>query len=73
MTSLIDVYSPMILVNRKKKKWLEGDKVMKTCMDCVFACVAADNQPCERFKDASLFGKEDKVQKGNKVDENNSN
>ena len=33
---------------------------MKTCMDCIFNCVAADKETCERFKDASLFGKEDK-------------
>ena len=36
---------------------------MKTCMDCIFNCVAADKEPCERFKDAILFGKETKVKK----------
>lgn len=42
---------------------------MKTCMNCIFACVAADNEPCERFKDASLFGKEDKMWEGNKAND----
>lgn len=36
---------------------------MKTCMDCIFNCVAADKEVCERFKDASLFGKEVKNNK----------
>jgi hypothetical protein len=27
-------------------------------MNCIFDCVAADNEVCERFKDAALFGKE---------------
>ena len=32
---------------------------MKTCADCVFACVSADKETCEHFKDATLFVKEE--------------
>jgi hypothetical protein len=30
-------------------------------MNCIFDCVAADKEVCERFKDVALFGKEVKV------------
>ena len=27
-----------------------------TCANCKFSCKSADNEPCERFKNADLYG-----------------
>lgn len=36
---------------------------MKTCMNCMFNCPAADRETCERFKDKALYGKDIKKYK----------